>query len=123
MTTVAELSAVPTQTAFLKPYGYSVASCATGVCTLRVPFDAALERPGGIVSGMTLRGTAGHWVATDMKADFLRSARQEVVCCTERVLKPGKRSMYGMAEGEGAGSGLLAHHVMTYVRVESARAD
>ena len=29
-----------------------------GTCTLRVPFNAALERPGGIVSGMTLMGAA-----------------------------------------------------------------
>ena len=70
---------------------------------------------------MTLRGTAEHWVTTDMKTAFLRSARQEDVTCTARVLKPGKRSMYGTAECQGAGSGLLAHHVLTYARVESAR--
>ena len=136
MATVAELNAVLEQTAFLKPYGFRVASCDAGVCTLHVPFDPLLERPGGIVSGMTLvgaadvamwlaimtlRGTAEHWVTTDMKTAFLRSARQEDVTCTARVLKPGKRSMYGTAECQGAGSGLLAHHVLTYARVESAR--
>ena len=136
MATVAELNAVLEQTAFLKPYGFRVASCGAGVCSLHVAFDPALERPGGIVSGMTLRGaadvamwlaimtlrgTAEHWVTTDMKTAFLRSARQEDVTCTARVLKPGKRSMYGTAECRGAGSGLLAHHVLTYARVESAR--
>ena len=136
MATVAELNAVLEQTAFLKPYGFSVASCDLGVCALHVPFDPALERPGGIVSGMTLmgaadvamwlaimtlRGTAEHWVTTDMKTAFLRSARQEDVTCTARVLKPGKRSMYGTAECQGASSGLLAHHVLTYARVEPAR--
>ena len=134
--TVAELNAVLAQTAFLRPYGFSVASCDAGVCTLHVPFDPALERPGGIVSGMTLmgaadvamwlaimtlRGTGEHWVTTDMKTAFLRSARHEDVFCTARVLKPGKRSMYGTAECQGANSGLLAHHVLTYARVESAR--
>ena len=136
MATVAGLNAVLEQTAFLKPYGFRVASCGAGVCSLHVAFDPALERPGGIVSGMTLmgaadvamwlaimtlRGTAEHWVTTDMKTAFLRSARQEDVTCTARVLKPGKRSMYGTAECQGAGSGLLAHHVLTYARVESAR--
>ena len=136
MATVAELNAVLEQTAFLKPYGFRVASCGAGVCSLHVAFDPALERPGGIVSGMTLmgaadvamwlaimtlRGTVEHWVTTDMKTAFLRSARQEDVTCTARVLKPGKRSMYGTAECQGAGSGLLAHHVLTYARVESAR--
>jgi len=136
MATVAGLNAVLEQTAFLKPYGFRVTSCDAGVCTLHVPFDPLLERPGGIVSGMTLmgaadvamwlaimtlRGTVEHWVTTDMKTAFLRSARQEDVTCTARVLKPGKRSMYGTAECQSAGSGLLAHHVLTYARVEPAR--
>jgi uncharacterized protein (TIGR00369 family) len=134
--TVAELNAVLEQTAFLKPYGFSVASCNAGVCTVHVPFDPALERPGGIVSGMTLmgaadvamwlavmtlRGTTEHWVTTDMKTAFLRSARQQDLWCTARVLKPGRRTMYGTAECQDAASGLLAHHVLTYARVESAR--
>jgi hypothetical protein len=33
------------------------------------------------------------------------------------VLKPGKRSIYGTAECQGLTSGLLAHHVLTYVKV------
>ena len=55
---VAELNAVLQGTSFLKPYGFSVVSCAVGECVLQVPFDPALERPGGIVSGMTLMGAA-----------------------------------------------------------------
>jgi len=131
-TSVAELNAVLQGTPFLKPYGFSVLSCAVGECVLQVPFDPALERPGGIVSGMTLmgaadvalwlaimtqRGTAEHWVTSDMKTAFLRSARQEAFLCTARVLKLGKRSAYGTAESRGAASGLLAHHVLTYVKV------
>lgn len=131
MATVAELNAVLEQTAFLKPYGFRVTSCDAGVCTLHVPFDPLLERPGGIVSGMTLmgaadvamwlaimtlRGTAEHWVTSDMKTAFLRSAREEDVLCTACVLKPGQRSIYGTAECRGLSSGLLAHHVLTYVK-------
>ena len=87
--TLAELAEVLERTAFLKPYGFRVESFATGTCTLRVPFNAALERPGGIVSGMTLmgaadvamwlaimtlRGTREHWVTSDMK-------RARRTCC------------------------------------------
>lgn len=130
----ADLSAVLESTPFLKPYGFSVVSCAVGECVLRVPFDAALERPGGIVSGMTLmgaadvamwlaimtqRGKAEHWVTSDMKTAFLRSARQEAFSCTARVLKLGRRSAYGTAECHGDASGLLAHHVMTYIQVRT----
>jgi acyl-coenzyme A thioesterase PaaI-like protein len=128
---VNELNAVLEQTPFLKPYGFSVQSCAEGECVLHVAFAPELERPGGIVSGMTLmgaadvamwlaimtkRGTDEHWVTSDMKTAFLRSGRQEDFVCTARILKIGKRSAYGTAECNGVASGLLAHHVLTYVR-------
>ena len=108
-------------------------STAPGECTLRVPFVRALERPGGIVSGMTLmgaadvamwlaimtlRGIAEHWVTADMKTAFLRSAREEDIACEARILKPGRRSMYGTAECRGADARLIAHHVLTYTCVE-----
>ena len=62
---VADLNAVLERTPFLKSYGFSVQSCAPGECVLRVPFSPALERPGGIVSGMTLMGAAdvAMWLA------------------------------------------------------------
>jgi acyl-coenzyme A thioesterase PaaI-like protein len=50
---------------------------------------------------------------------FLRSAREEDISCTARILKPGKRSMYGTAECHGATSGLIAHCVLTYSKVEA----
>lgn len=131
-TSIADLNAVLERTPFLKPYGFRVQSCAAGECVLHVPFDPALERPGGIVSGMTVmgaadvamwlaimtqRGTEELWVTSDMKTAFLRSGRQEDFLCTARVLKLGKRSAYGTAECNGVASGLLAHHVLTYVKV------
>lgn len=131
---VAELNAVLDQTAFLKPYGFKVHSCALGECVLRVPFSSSLERPGGIVSGMTVmgaadvalwlaimthRGTEEQWVTSDMKTAFLRSGRQEDFLCTARILKLGKRTAYGTVETVGNSSGLLAHHVLTYTRVKT----
>ena len=128
---VRELNAVLERTPFLKPYGFSVQSCSDGECVLHVAFTPALERPGGIVSGMTLmgaadvamwlaimtkRGTDEHWVTSDMKTAFLRGGRHEDIACTARILKIGNRSAYGTAECTGADSGLLAHHVLTYVR-------
>ncbi len=133
-TSVTDLNAVLERTPFLKSYGFSVQSCALGECVLRVPFNPALERPGGIVSGMTLMGAADvamwlaimtqrgaeeQWVTSDMKTAFLRSARQEDLLCTARILKLGKRSAYGSAECNGVASGLLAHHVLSYVKVAS----
>jgi acyl-coenzyme A thioesterase PaaI-like protein len=132
--TISDLNQVLADTPFLQPYGFRVESAALGVCTLRVPFLRSLERPGGIVSGMmlmgaadvamwlaimTLRGVAEHWVTSDMKTAFLRSARQEDIACSARILKPGRRTMYGTAECQGADGRLVAHHVLTYSRVET----
>jgi acyl-coenzyme A thioesterase PaaI-like protein len=131
---IKELNDVVATTPFLKPYGFTVKACAPGECTVVVPFVPSLERPGGIVSGMTLmgaadvamwlaimtlRGATEHWVTSDMKTAFLRSAREEDISCTARILKPGKRSMYGTAECHGATSGLIAHCVLTYSKVEA----
>ena len=132
--TLSDLNQLLADSPFLRPYGFRVESTAVGVCTLRVPFQPSLERPGGIVSGltlmgaadvamwlaiMTLRGVAEHWVTSDMKTAFLKSARGEDISCSARILKPGKRTMYGTAECHGANAGLVAHHVLTYTRVDS----
>ena len=132
--TLSDLNQVLADTPFLEPYGFRVESTAVGECTLLVPFQRALERPGGIVSGMTLMGAADVamwlaimtlrgigelWVTSDMKTAFLKSARGEDLSCSARILKPGKRTMYGTAECHGANAGLVAHHVLTYSRVES----
>ena len=128
-----ELARVLAGAAFLKPFGLIVQSCAPGECAVRVPYSPSLERPGGIVSGITLmgaadvamwlaimteRGTAEQWVTTDMKTAFLSSARETDITCVARVLKLGKRTAYGTAECRAAGGELLAHHVITYVLVQ-----
>jgi acyl-coenzyme A thioesterase PaaI-like protein len=110
----------------------TVHSCAPAECEVRVPFSPSLERPGGIVSGITLmgaadvamwlaimteRGTQEQWVTTDMKTAFLSSARGTDIHCTARLLKLGKRTAYGTAECRAAGGALLAHHVLSYALV------
>ena len=127
--TITDLRGVLQETPFLKQYRFEVQACSPGTCNLLVPFDPALERPGGIVSGMTLmgaadvamwlaimtlRGTSEHWVTTDMKTAFLRSAREEDVLCSATILKIGRKTAYGSAECNSSASGLLAHHVLSY---------
>ncbi|MES2148342.1 MAG: PaaI family thioesterase [Pseudomonadota bacterium] len=127
-----QLNTVLAQSAFLAPYGFSVRSCEAGQCTLVVPFSPSLERPGGIVSGMTImgaadvamwlaimteRGTSEQWVTTNMKTAFLRCARHEHVLCVARILKLGKRTAYGTAECSNEQGELLAHHVISYARI------
>lgn len=126
---VEELTQVLADTAFLKPYGFMVQSCAPGECTIVVPYASSLERPGGMVSGMTImgaadvamwlaimtrRGTVERWVTSDMKTAFLSSARETDIYCVARILRLGKRSSYGTAECRDAAGQLLAHHVVSY---------
>ena len=114
---------------FLSAYAFEVVSCSTGECTVRAPYQPLLDRPGGIVSGltymgvadvamwlaiMTLRGSQESWVTSDLKTAFLKSARQEDIFCSARVLRAGKRSMYGTADCNNAAGELLAHHVLSY---------
>jgi uncharacterized protein (TIGR00369 family) len=132
--TLEELARILQNSAFLKPFGLVIQSCASGECAVRVPYAASLERPGGIVSGiavmgaadvamwlaiMTQRGTVEQWVTTDMKTAFLGSARETDIICTARVLKLSKRTAYGTAECRDHGGQLLAHHVVTYALVPS----
>jgi len=132
--TLEDLSRLVAESAFLKPFGFLVQSCAPAECTLRVPYVASLERPGGVVNGMVImgaadvamwlaimteRGAAEQWVTSDMKTAFLRGARDTDVTCVARVLKLGKRTAYGTAECRAANGDLLAHHVLTYALVPS----
>ena len=129
---VDELAQVLADTAFLKPYGFVVQSCGPGECTIIVPYASSLERPGGMVSGMTIMGAADvamwlaimtergiteRWVTTDMKTAFLSSARDTDIHCVARILKLGKRTAYGIAECRDVAGRLLAHHVISYALV------
>ena len=132
--TLDQLTQVLADTAFLKPYGFVARSCAPGECTIVVPYASSLERPGGMVSGMTIMGAADvdmwlaimtqrgiteRWVTTDMKTAFLSSARQTDIFCVARILKLGKRTAYGSAECRDSDGRLLAHHVISYALVQT----
>jgi uncharacterized protein (TIGR00369 family) len=131
LASAADLNRVLEDTPFLAGYHFQVSACAAGECELLVPFKAELERPGGIVSGMTimgaadvamwlaimtLRGTAEHWVTADMKTAFLKPGIRQPLRCKARVLRLGRRSVYGTVETVGEASALLAHHVLSYAK-------
>jgi acyl-coenzyme A thioesterase PaaI-like protein len=131
-TTLEELQRLVAAADFIRPFGFVVEACAPRECVIRVPHARSLERPGGIVSGITLmgaadvamwlaimteRGMAEQWVTTDMKTAFLSSARGTDIHCAARLLKLGKRTAYGTAECRADGGGLLAHHVLSYALV------
>jgi len=106
-----------------------------GECTLIVPFQKAFERPGGAVSGpvfmavadaamwfaiVTRLGARAPSVTSELNTAFLNPARQEDIRCNAKILKMGKRLIYGVADCIGATSGhLLTHHTITYMRLDT----
>ncbi len=134
--TEAELTSILEDVAFTRSYGFRLHAIADGLCTLDVPFQAAFERPGGIVSGQVLMAAAdvAMWLAimtrlgprdgsvtAGMTTAFLDAARRESLRCTARVVKLGARLVYGLAETSATDGRLLAHHSLTYARPANDR--
>jgi acyl-coenzyme A thioesterase PaaI-like protein len=100
-----------------------------------VPYRPEHDRPGGIVSGQvymhaadvafwlaikTRLGAGDASVTSSMTTAFMGSARREGLRCRARVLKLGRRLVYGCAECL-AGGRPVTHHTLTYARMPSAR--
>jgi len=117
---------------FVGSYGFRLASVNDAACTISMPFRRALERPGGTVNGPALMAAAdcAMWLAikrhigiehdavtSELNTAFLNAARRETVYCTARVLKLGKRMIYGVAECHDRAGRLFTHHTVTCTRV------
>jgi uncharacterized protein (TIGR00369 family) len=128
-----ELERLLTEVPFNRSYGFTLHGLADGQCSIDVPFRTDFERPGGIVSGQvfmaaadaamwlaikTRLGLADPSVTAEMKTNFLGAARKEGFRCTAKVLKLGRRLIYGVAECVDGSGRLLAHHTVTYIRAD-----
>lgn len=128
------LTRLLTTSPFARIFGFTLAGINEGECTLFVPFQAVFERPDGIISGPVFMSAAdvAMWLAiktklgldddsvtAEMKTSFLSSARREDFACTARVLKCGRRLVYGVAECANRRGTLLTHHTLTYIRHHS----
>lgn len=126
-----DLARVLAGASFQGGYGFRVRACGDGECTLEVPFRPAFERPGGVVSGPVFMAAAdaAMWLAiltrlglddasvtVELRTAFLAAARQEDFTCSARVLKWGRRLIYGVAECAAGDGRLLAHHTIWYAR-------
>lgn len=128
-----ELAQLLAEVPFTRSYGFRLQSIGDGECAIAVPFQPIFERPGGIVSGqvfmaaadvamwlaiMTRLGKSDGAVTAEMKTNFLRGARREDFVCRARILKLGRRLIYGVAECVAGDSSLLTHHTITYIRAD-----
>ena len=117
---------------FVRQYGFRVKRVGGDSCTLELPHRALLERPGGIINGPALMAAAdcAMWMAikaklgleydaltSELNTAFLAPAKGEHVYCTARILKLGRRIIYGVAECHDRGGKIFTHHSVTYVRI------
>ena len=117
---------------FVQAYGFQLVSAGDDACTISMPFRRAMERPGGTVNGPAFMAAAdcAMWIAikrhigvehdavtSELNTAFLNAARRETVYCTARILKLGKRIIYGTAECHDRRGKLFTHHSVTYARI------
>jgi uncharacterized protein (TIGR00369 family) len=126
-----QLQSLLDQSRFLRPWGFRVVTVNKDECTLELPHNPDLERPGGIVNGPALMaaadcamwlaikarlGVEGDALTSELNTAFLAPAKGEHVYCTAKILKFGRRMIYGVAQCHGRKGGLFTHHTVTYVR-------
>ena len=128
-----ELQKLLNKSRFIRHYGFRVVRSSDESCVIELPHRPLLERPGGIINGPALMAAAdcAMWLAiktrigvekdaltSELNTSFLSPAKDEHVYCTARILKMGRRSIYGTAECHGKSGRLFSHHTVTYVRTE-----
>jgi uncharacterized protein (TIGR00369 family) len=118
-------------------WGFRVEELGSGTARLRLPFQTGFERPGGVlqggcamtladvafwIAGMTVTGEEPSAVTLQMSSSFLRPALPGDLRSEARILRAGRRILYGEASVTDARGNLLTHHVLTYMRPESSPA-
>jgi len=130
-TTRKELQKVLDASRFVRHYGFRVVRASEEACVLEMPHRPLLERPGGIINGPALMAAAdcAMWIAikarlgiaedaltSELNTAFLAPAKAEHVYCTAKILKFGRRRIYGTAACHAKDGRLFSHHTVTYVR-------
>jgi len=130
-----EIRQILAQSPFVRIYGFQLHAIGDGECSIAFPYQEQFIRPGGVISGpvymaaadatmwlaiMTKLGEAATLAVTvEMKTNFLSGAKEEGFICTAKILKLGRRLIYGVAECVSSRGTLLTHHTLTYIRAGS----
>jgi uncharacterized protein (TIGR00369 family) len=128
-----DLQKVLDRSRFVRHYGFKIVKAGRDSCMIELPHRPLLERPGGIINGPALMAAAdcAMWMAikakmgveydaltSELNTAFLAPAKGEHVYCTAKILKLGRRRIYGTAECHAKDGKLFSHHTVTYVRPE-----
>ncbi|MDO9707744.1 PaaI family thioesterase [Paracraurococcus lichenis] len=127
--TVAEIQAIMRAGVPLAAeWGIEVLAAEAGTALVRLPFRPVLLRPGNTVSGPAIMGLAdvAMWAAllsvtggkdesvtSSMTVNFLRPAGDGPVLAEARIVKRGRRQVFGEILIRAEGSEELATHITT----------
>jgi uncharacterized protein (TIGR00369 family) len=127
-----QLQAMLDKSRFIRHYGFRVVRSGEQGCTIELPHRPRLERPGGIINGPALMAAAdcAMWLAikarigvdkdaltSELNTAFLNAAKGGHVYCTARILKFGRRSIYGTAQCHSKSGQIYSHHTVTYMPI------
>ena len=127
-----QLQALIDRSRFIRHYGFRVIKSDAETCTIELPHKPLLERPGGIINGPALMAAAdcAMWLAikarigidkdaltSELNTAFLSPAKGGHVYCTAKILKFGRRSIYGTAECHSKSGQVFSHHTVTYMPI------
>ena len=127
-----QLQALLDRSRFIRHYGFKVVRSTVEACTIELPHRPLLERPGGIINGPALMAAAdcAMWLAikarigmdkdaltSELNTAFLSAAKGGHVYCTAKILKFGRRSIYGTAECHSKAGQVYSHHTVTYMPI------
>jgi uncharacterized protein (TIGR00369 family) len=130
--TKAQLQKLLDKSRFIRHYGFRVVRANDETCVIELPHRPLLERPGGIINGPALMAAAdcAMWLAikvrigidkdaltSELNTAFLSAAKSGHVYCTARILKFGRRSIYGTAECHSKAGQIYSHHTVTYMPI------
>jgi uncharacterized protein (TIGR00369 family) len=115
---------------FCRWWNLSVTGIGDGAATVALPAAEHLLRPGGVLHGscyevvadvamwlaiMTRVGEEPMAVTVEMKTSFLRGTASDI-SGTARLLRLGRRMVFGTAEITDGDGTLVAHSTLTYIR-------
>lgn len=127
---VADADNVLSRSPFGPWWGFETVAVDTGAATLRLPARPHHYRPAGVLQGgccmaladvtfwialMTVGGVDDPAVTLEMNTSFLAGATGDLTC-TARLVSNGRTVAFGTAETVDAGSQIIAHHTLTYLR-------
>jgi len=129
---IKDLQGLINRSKFIRHYGFRVVKSNEDACTIELPHKPLLERPGGIINGPALMAAAdcAMWLAiktrigidkdaltSELNTAFLNAAKGGHVYCTARILKFGRRSIYGTAQCHSKDGKVFSHHTVTYMPI------